>query len=63
VLKPTIEQFAKDRVSWAGPIEGVKEIRGNSLKPEGKEYDDLGYLTAGGEWDGKEVKGKKESAL
>jgi hypothetical protein len=28
VLKPDIEQFAKDRVSWLGDVKGAKQVQG-----------------------------------
>jgi hypothetical protein len=34
-LKPTMEQFTKDRVSWCPGIEGVKQFEGDGLHQSG----------------------------
>ncbi|TAQ89516.1 hypothetical protein B7494_g2179 [Chlorociboria aeruginascens] len=35
-LKPRLEQFVKDKVAWAIPVEGVRQENGNIVKPAGK---------------------------
>ena len=32
-LKPRLEQFVKDKVSWQDPVEGVQQNNGNVIKP------------------------------
>ena len=32
-LKPTLEQFVKDRVPWHAPAEGVHQESGNIIQP------------------------------